>query len=244
VKVKDADGVAVRLATFHAPFLINKEKKEYKNQIPMEYLDAFFKTGAIYCRPLAKGEVVPDESKLIEEIDVLLADVNIYDNQDCASVAKTYKEWICALNSVTTKGNAALDRVFVRSGKFAKFRCGRIYVKGNAPGALSGLDKPRRGNTFQYSVIDIEVPDGDSSKEWHKSDHGAIYFDTDETKDKLPDFDSSSLSTSSKKRDDEELFELGGDGKPKRQNDGKDGKKELNNQEEDRDEEDAMKVGE
>ncbi len=198
LKVKDA-GDSVRLATFHAPYGLATESREDRNISAVEYLQALVGSGLTFTRPAKPSGAAPAQ----KELDLILADTNIYDNLDCGRLA-----WPCVLNSPTGRGSAggALDRIFIRPDRFANFRCGRIFVTGQAQ-PISSKDR-RAGN-----VVDISLPNEPAYQDWMKSDHLAIYFDTDATRDVLPALAPGSGAV--KRRGDDDLVELDDSGQPR-----------------------------
>ena len=199
VKVKGG-GESVRIATFHAPYGLSTESREDLNISAVEYLQALVGSGLKFQRPPKGGAAGTPAQK---DVDLILADTNIYDNTDCNRLI-----WPCVLNSPTGKGRAggSLDRIFIRPLRFLHYRCGRIYVRGHAQ-AMSSLDR-RAGN-----VKDIVLPDEPEYQDWLKSDHFAIYFDTDPAHDDLPEF--AEGSGEKRRRDDSNLVELDDRGRPR-----------------------------
>lgn len=177
LKVKhNAQPTSIRLATFHAPYGMARESRDDSNITAVEYLQALIGTGLTFKRPPKPGVVAAPAPQ--KNIDVILADTNVYDNLDCNRLA-----WPCVLNSTTGRGAAggSLDRVFIRPGSAPNYRVGRIFVEGNAQ-PVSSVDR-RGGN-----VVDIALPDEPAYQDWMRSDHLAIYLDTDRNLDILPAF--------------------------------------------------------
>ncbi len=200
VKVKDGHE-AVRLAAFHAPYGLNTEDRENRNITAVEYLQALVGSGLTFHRPAKPGAV--GQSPAQKQLDLILADTNVYDTMDCNRLA-----WPCVLNSPTGRGpsGGALDRIFMRPGKFPNYRCGRIVVGTDAQ-PISSVDR-RGGN-----VVDIRLPNEPEYQDWLKSDHLAIYFDTDSTRDVLPNL--APGSGAKPRRGDDDLIELDDRGRPR-----------------------------
>lgn len=199
VKVKGG-GESVRLATFHAPYGLSTENRQDLNISAVEYLQSLLGSGLRFTRPAKGGAAGPPAQK---QLDLILADTNIYDNSDCGHLT-----WPCVLNSPTGKGRGggSLDRIFLRPGTFPNYRCGRIFPGANAQ-PVSSVDR-RSGK-----VKDIVLPDEPEYQDWLKSDHLAIYFDTDSTRDALPVL---AVGSGAKpKRDDSDLVELDDRGQPR-----------------------------
>ena len=162
------------LLHFTHPTSYRPESREDLNISAVKYLQALVGSGLKFHRPPKGGAAGTPAQK---DVDLILADTNIYDNTDCNRLI-----WPCVLNSPTGKGRAggSLDRIFIRPLRFLHYRCGRIYVRGHAQ-AMSSLDR-RSGN-----MTDIVLPDEPEYQDWLKSDHFAIYFDTDPAHDDLPE---------------------------------------------------------
>jgi len=201
LKVKD-NHEAVRVATFHAPYGLSSEEREYKNRHAVEYLLTLIGSGLKYKRPPKGGAAGTPAQK---DADLILADTNVYENTDCATLA-----WPCVLNSPTGvgRGGGSLDRIFIRPSRFLNYRCGRIYPRGNRNvGSLSSLDR-RSG-----IVEDIVLPDEPEYQDWVKSDHLAIYFDTDAARD--APLELADGSGQKRRRGDTDLQELDHKGRPR-----------------------------
>ena len=104
IKVKDGSE-SVRLATFHAPYGLATENREDRNISAVEYLQTLVGSGLTFNRP--PKSVVTGPPPAQKQLDLILADTNIYDNLDCNRLT-----WPCILNSPTGRGatGGSLDR--------------------------------------------------------------------------------------------------------------------------------------
>jgi endonuclease/exonuclease/phosphatase family metal-dependent hydrolase len=166
------DGTRVKIATCHAPFQMGRESRNETNvtaAMYMQYLMAELSHG-FNRPPKGTGAHLSPEKKTV---DVFMGDSNVYDSSECK-----YSGWVKALGSATGgKGRGgSLDRILLRAGALAKYRCGRIYVQGRGVSTLSSAD--RRGG-----VQDIVLTAGQLNEGWMKSDHIPIYLDTDPDND-------------------------------------------------------------
>jgi hypothetical protein len=171
-------GESVRLATFHAPFQMNKEDKADKNITAYEYLRDLLSTDGRYKHTGPRKHPERQQAEW-KNVDLIMADTNVYCNTETDKLCRP-TNYRCVLNSPTTRGakSGNLDRIFVRNGAFPNHRCGRVIFPNYKGGSLSSLDQTGKAE-------DMILPD-DFSDDWGNSDHVPIYFDTDSTKHRLP----------------------------------------------------------
>ena len=95
----------------------------------------------------------------------------------------------------------------MRAGAYTNFRVGRILWEGSQK-KIGELNRPDLENGE-----DILLPKDQDHSDWAKSDHCPIYFDTDSKKHALP---FGGEKASGKPKQEEELFELDPNGKPRK----------------------------